>query len=370
MKKQILVVDDDFNNIQAIWKTLGNDRYNLSYALNGEQGLKLAVQKEYDLVVLDYRMPGMTGEEVCRKLKANPSTAIVPVIFLTGSAEGDTLARCFKAGACDYLTKPFSPGELLARINTHLELKEKTEALAVLNADLDRQVHQKTEQLAKANHMLGQLDQAKSDFMALVSHELRTPLNAMKSVAQLLKMNLRDPQSQELLNLQNDAYQKLENMVLNILLVARLKAEGSLRSDLINLDDLKRLLEEYNRSLPLPMDLMMDMSGTLRGDRELIVDSLLRLLDNASRYCPPPVKVRIELKTTAEGYRIKVRDNGPGYPKWLISSARQAFLVADVDHHQDGFGLSLFIIHLIMDLHGGSLTLENNRGACASMTFI
>ncbi len=119
--KKILLVDDEPNNLQLL-KQILKEHYQLIFATSGEKALSVVVEHGPDLVLLDIMMPGMSGYEVCEKLKANPSTTNIPVIFVTAMSEVEDEARGFDAGAVDYIQKPVSGAIVLRRVQTHLSL--------------------------------------------------------------------------------------------------------------------------------------------------------------------------------------------------------------------------------------------------------
>jgi two-component system, sensor histidine kinase and response regulator len=125
----VLVIDDQEPNIQVVGQLLARAGYDIVPALNGEEGLQRARAAPPDLVLLDMRMPGMSGFDVIAALKAVPETRDIPVIFLTADDDRDTLSRAFAAGAVDYITKPFVAKELLGRVNTHVDLKQSRDSL-------------------------------------------------------------------------------------------------------------------------------------------------------------------------------------------------------------------------------------------------
>jgi putative two-component system response regulator len=122
----ILVVDDEANNLQLLRQIL-QESYRLLFAKDGHRALELAQQEQPQLILLDVMMPGMTGYEVCAQLKAEPSTAGIPVIFVTALSEPADEVRGFEAGAVDYITKPVSPPIVRARVRTHLSLVQMDE---------------------------------------------------------------------------------------------------------------------------------------------------------------------------------------------------------------------------------------------------
>ena len=120
MNQKILVVDDDEDVAETIERSLRSGGYEVLVAYRGADGLHLARQERPDLVVLDIMMPGMTGVEVCRHMRANPELAQIPVLFLTAKAEIEDKIDGFRAGADDYLTKPFDHRELDLRVKALL----------------------------------------------------------------------------------------------------------------------------------------------------------------------------------------------------------------------------------------------------------
>lgn len=125
----ILVVDDFKKNLQLIVDVLDNEGYSTTFATSGKQAIERIKSAQPDLILLDLMMPEMDGLEVCKILKDDPETSDIPVIFLTASDETDNLLQAFEVGAADYITKPFNILELLARVKTHLELKQARDQL-------------------------------------------------------------------------------------------------------------------------------------------------------------------------------------------------------------------------------------------------
>ena len=129
----ILVVDDTETNIDILMDTLGDD-YDLRVAMDGESALEDVAEDKPDLILLDIMMPGMDGYEVCRRLKDAPDTRDIPVIFLTAMTEEQNEAKGLALGAVDYVTKPFSPELVKARVSNQLELKKHQDHLQELVA--------------------------------------------------------------------------------------------------------------------------------------------------------------------------------------------------------------------------------------------
>lgn len=120
---RILIVDDSPKNIQVVAHLLADQAYDISYATSGMRALDMLQENRFDLVLLDVMMPGMSGYDVCRQIKRDNLAGDLPVIFLTAKTDEQSLIEAFESGGQDYVTKPFTAAELLARIKTHLKLK-------------------------------------------------------------------------------------------------------------------------------------------------------------------------------------------------------------------------------------------------------
>src|SRR5688572_2462210 len=145
----VLVVDDTPDNL-SLMSGLLNDEYKVKVASSGEKALKIAAgESPPDLILLDIMMPGMDGYEVCRRLKADPRTRDIPVIFLTAKAEVEDEKKGLDLDAVDYITKPISPPIVLARVKTHLVLKASADFLRDKNAYLESEINRRVDELDK-----------------------------------------------------------------------------------------------------------------------------------------------------------------------------------------------------------------------------
>lgn len=167
-KSSILIVDDNPFNLDVLTDCLESEGFEVMAARSGESCLKIATATHPSLILLDVMMPGLDGFMTCRTLKKNQITNDISVIFMTALTNTEDKLKGFEEGAVDYITKPLSIKEVLARVNTHLRLKQLTETL-------EQTVKERTEELNRAYQNLEKLDQAKTDFIHVISHELRTP---------------------------------------------------------------------------------------------------------------------------------------------------------------------------------------------------
>ncbi len=154
---RILLVDDNPTNLQVLMGTLEGRGYHLLIAKNGESALRIGGKVRPDLILLDIMMPEMDGFEVCRRLKADSATQEIPVIFLSALVDTKDKVHGLDLGAVDYITKPFQPEEVIARVHTHLtihrlkkDLALKNEELRDMNENLERKVAERSRQLLKS----------------------------------------------------------------------------------------------------------------------------------------------------------------------------------------------------------------------------
>ncbi len=135
---QLLIIDDMPTNIRLAAFALKEQGYTILAAGSGQQGIAIAQAKQPDLILLDIMMPEMDGYEVCRILKQDKITADIPIIFLTASTDTDSIVKGFDLGAADYITKPFNPAELVARVKAHLEIRRQKKHIRILSMAVEQ----------------------------------------------------------------------------------------------------------------------------------------------------------------------------------------------------------------------------------------
>src|SRR5689334_3366970 len=164
----VLIVDDSADNLAVLSSALISDGLEVAVARDGEEAIELASRAQPDLILLDALMPGLSGFETCQRIKADPATQSIPVIFMTALAEAKFRIQGFRVGAVDYVTKPFEKTELLARVHTQISLRRATRALEERNTRLSEEIRER----AKAEEALAQAVQMLRDTNARLSQQL------------------------------------------------------------------------------------------------------------------------------------------------------------------------------------------------------
>ena len=372
---RILIIDDIPKNIQVLGNILLKEEYQISYTQNGKEALSLINTNKFDLILLDIMMPVMDGYEVCRKLKENAETRDIPIIFITAIAEKESIIKGFNLGAQDYVTKPFNSEELLARVRTHLELKNKTEQLQSINQILEKKVAERTAELKKANKQLLTLEKAKSEFLSIISHELRTPLNGIQGLTGILENSMKTTEQTEYIKYLKEASDRLVRFSETALLITSLNVEkhtlnfAPVKVRYIIDGAIAKLKDEIENNKVEIVRQIEPENLEITIDFELIDVCFLNILDNAIIFSPENSRITIKSYENNKSIIIDFIDEGPGFSKETLNKLFEYFSSGDV-MHSEGLGLSLASVKLIMDAHNGKILIENLKEGGASVKLI
>jgi len=366
MKPKILIVDDSPDNLQVLMQILKED-YAVIAATTGEKALQLAVKEPVpDLIVLDVVMPEIDGYEVCTRLKADPQTREIPVIFVTALGEVGNETKGFELGAVDYMTKPLNPPVVKARIKSHLTLRK-----------LNQELQQKNRDLAHMTRL-------KDEFLANMSHELRTPLNAILGMAEGLQEGVLGAVTGE----QTKALQIIESSGSHLLeLINDILDLSKIESGQIQLDraptslvDLCQSSLEFvkhgavKKNIQLATQLPKNLPDVSVDERR-IRQVLINLLNNAVKFTPEGGRISLDVSFLSvendKNYlRIAVADTGIGIAPEDIKKLFRPFVQIDsaLNRTNVGTGLGLALVKRIVELHGGEVGLASELGAGSCFT--
>lgn len=347
----VLVVDDEPKNIQLLTDLLESRNFAVCPASDGEQGLELARARLPDVVLLDVMMPRLNGFEVCRRLKGEQKTAMIPVLLVTSlDARQDRIAG-IEAGANDFITKPVDAADLILRVR---------------NAATTKRLH---DRVATQLTQLQELEAARDTLTHMIVHDLRSPLTGLQAYLDLLR-TVADGNA-EVLEYATEAQliaRRLIEMVSQVLDVSRMES-GRMPLKLED-TDLVTLLPAAVASLgPPPSEIavsyeMPEVPVAIRCDPDLISRIVVNLVGNAYKFTPREGRVRVGLVDQADRVRITVTDNGPGIPPEFRTKVFEKFGQAPLGQASGtrSSGIGLTFCKLAVEAHGGKIGLESAEG--------
>ena len=373
----VLIVDDTPANVRVLAEYLDGHGFNVTVAQDGEEGLERARFGRPDLILLDAMMPGWDGFETCRRLKADPATAAIPVIFMTALSDIGDKVRAYGAGGVDYITKPFHAEEVLARVNTHLSLRNMQRELQERNEALQREIRerQRAEQvLAERSRELARSNAELERMAYIASHDLQEPLRMVASYVQLLErryMGQLDADAHEFIGFAVDGARRMQALIDDLLTISRVGTKARPLQDL----ELGEVLATAMRSLRITIEerqaeVQADALPVVRGDAAQLTQVLQNLLSNAIKFCQAvPPRVAISAQRDGALWRICVRDNGIGVPQEYREKIFGMFQRLHGRREYAGTGIGLAICQKIVERHGGTIRVEEAEGGGSAFIF-
>ena len=415
----ILVVDDTPENLRLLSTMLTHRGYAPRCVINGPMALRACNSNPPDLILLDIMMPEMNGYEVCKHLKLEAKTREIPVIFISAKDEVFDKVNAFAVGAVDYIRKPFQFEEVLARIESHLTLRNLQKQLKEQNVLLQEEIssrlavektlHEKNQilqqeisnrravqkalqeqnlllqqeisnrqyaesALLKSNQELARSNAELEQFAYVASHDLQAPLATIASYAQLLEKRYKD-------QLDSQAIKFIGNIV-----------HGCTRMQTL-IDDLLEYSRVGRSQKPFQLidcnhavqQAIANLQGAIRdsqavvtyselpavtGDISQLVQLFQNLLGNAIKYRQEaPSTVHITACKQEEDWLFLVSDNGIGIAPQHQQRIFQIFQRLHTQREYSGTGIGLAICHKIVERHGGSIWVESESGQGSTFHF-
>lgn len=381
----ILLVDDDARNLDVLDIILESPDYRLVRAQNADEALRALNSENFAVMVLDIRMPDMSGLELAQMIKQRKKTQHMPIIFLTAYyKEDEHILQGYDAGAVDYLSKPCSPAILRSKIAVFAELYRKTRQLAEQN---DAIVRANTEALAArqlAEEHARKAEAAsgyKSNFLASMSHELRTPLNGIIGFTELLydeKAGPVPPQQKECLGDVLNSARHLLQLINDVLDLAKVESgKMQLRSEVF---PVRKAIEEvcsvvkgmaHKKHLRLDIDVSASLEAVTL-DQQKFKQVLYNLLSNAVKFTRDGGRITVRARQLDQHLELCVHDTGIGIKAGDLQRIFVEFeqLDSGLSRRFEGSGLGLALTKKIVEFLGGQITVDSEPGQGSLFTVL
>ncbi len=372
---RILIVDDVPKNIQVLAAILKQEGYNIGFATDGKTALEHSVTTPYDIILLDIMLPDTDGFEICRRLKKNPETKDIPVIFITARDSAKDKIKGFEQGAVDFITKPFDSVEVLARVRNHLALRSYA-------LKLEMMVEERTSQLLHANRLI-----FLGTFASAIVHEIANPATFISGNATDLKQfwNAAGPiiaqhadedETDTVDQTVEDVIPMLDGIldgtdrILNLLNRLRSyyktgsveKKNNALRTVV---DDAIKFVSYKIRQVNLHIDKKITGNISLYCNHQELTQVFVNLISNTCDAVGNDGGQMVIKAFTENGKKvITVTDNGPGIAANFSETVFDPFSSAKSE--DKGTGLGLYIVRTIVEDHGGKVFLSESESGGAS----
>lgn len=359
---KILIVDDVMSNVLLLKVLLTNEKFAIATASNGRQALEQVEKENPDLVLLDVMMPDMSGFEVAQRLKSNPNTADIPIIFLTALNSTADIVKGFQVGANDFISKPFNKEELIIRVTHQISL-----------VAAKRLILSKTEELQRT--IAG-----RDKLYSVIAHDLRSPMGSIKMVLNMLILNLPSEkigaEMYELLTMANQTTEDVFSLLDNLLKWTKSQI-GKLNVvyqdvDLVEVTD--GVIEIFSMVASLKKIRIREMKPEkmmVNADIDMLKTVVRNLLSNAIKFSKENSEVLVKMEEVDGMAVVSVQDYGCG-----ISEEGQKKLLHTDTHfstfgtnNEEGSGLGLLLCKDFVVKNGGKLWFTSKEGEGSIFSF-
>ncbi len=342
-KPLILIVDDVPENIQVLLQILEKEKYRFAIATNGQESFEAIGAEKPDLILLDIVLPNMNGYEICERIKKDPKTEDIPVIFLTVLDETDDIIKGFNLGAVDYITKPFNEYEVIARVKTQLKLRQTQVQLQNMNSTKDR-------------------------LFSIIAHELRNPFNNIINFLDLVVSNFDQYGKDKIIQILEATHSdsiRVSELLENLLYWAQSQSEKiEVNKQLFNINETVKiifhLLSENATSKGVKLFNEVNKKAVGYADQNMISTVIRNIISNAIKFTRDG---SITVKSQEKGNEIiiTVEDTGVGIEKdkldFIFDLERHVSTKGTNNEPGTGFGLVLSKDFILSN--GGKIWVES-----------
>ncbi|MEX2114282.1 MAG: response regulator [Pirellulales bacterium] len=362
-KANILIVDDAPSKLLAMSAALSELNQNVVTASSGREALRYLLTMEFAVILLDVNMPDIDGFETAALIRQRPSSADVPIIFVTAYGDDTQATRGYSLGAVDYLLTPVVPDALRAKVSVFVELFRKN---LEIQAQAEQRVALAEERAARRSAEAA--NRMKDEFLATLSHELRTPLNSILGWVQLLRMGHRTEEdlanAVEVIERNAKMQAKIIEDLLDVSRIISGKLQLDLRpADVTDVVEAAMAAVEVNaeaQQLAFHRDFSPN-APLLVVDPTRLQQAVWNLLSNAVKFTPRGGSIVVTIRQHPTELEIAVADSGDGISPQFLPYVFERFRQADAStsRRHGGLGIGLAIVRQIVEMHGGRIAVES-----------
>ena len=394
---KIAIVDDNPDNLKVLYTYLKSVGFEVLVAEDGFAGIEVVKNSQPEIILLDVMMPGIDGFEVCRRLKSDPTSQHIPVIFLTALSETVDKLTGFRVGGVDYITQPIEHEEVAARVRTHLILHRTRQKLQQQNDLLQLEVDRRRQierELTQSRHLLQKsndtLEQTVADrtaelatsnedlehFAYIASHDLRQPIRKIRMCTEYLAEDYGhcfDDQARQYMSYITKSTDRMYLLIDDLLAYSRV---GKREAKTVPVD-LNRVLQDVLDDLSVAVaekQAKIDYSSlpTIQANPREIRQVFQNLISNSLKFtCDRAPEIALDATRQEDNWLFSVRDNGIGIEPQYYDKIFQMFQRLHRNSEYEGTGIGLAICHKVITRHGGEIWVESqlNQGTTFYFTF-
>ncbi len=352
---KILIVDDNVENLRVVGNILKSENYDIAVSLNGERAINILLNNEIDLILMDLMMPEMDGIETCKKIKHIEFLREIPLIFLTAKTQTSDVLEAFEAGGVDYILKPFNRMELLARVQTHLDLYLSKQQLKELYRNRDL-------------------------IYSIIAHDIKSPFNKISQVLNMLNEAYLSPNTlefNELLDLINQETDKTVQLINELIDWGKIQVNDE-HNQLIPItikpiaDSVITFLEHQFHAKSIRVTNEIEDGIKVIGNEKSIQVILRNILSNAIKFTPNEGLISLMSNDLGNKVCISIIDSGTGMEEEVLEKlfVKNEFYKTNGTNKEIGHGFGIQIIKDLIKKNKAELRVTSKKNEGTTFSFI